>query len=110
MNGYSGTEPTSAAAGRNSAEGGRGWHEGNAHDGRRDALTGGYRRATPGAGCGGAAAGAPRLSRGDRARAAPAESVGRAVARCRLLPDGDPARAGRLRGRPADLPACRGAL
>ena len=31
-------------------------------DGRRDALTGRYRRATAGAGCGRAAAGAPRLS------------------------------------------------
>src|SRR5580704_19338735 len=85
------------------------WHEENVHDGRRGALNGGYRCATPGAGCGRAAAGAAELPRGDRARAAPAESVGRAITRRRLLPDGDPARAGRLRGRPADLPAGRGA-
>ena len=66
-------------------------------------LAGGYRRAARGAGGGRAAAGAARLSRGDRARAAPADAAGRAAARRRLLPDGDPARAGRIAGRSADL-------
>ena len=75
----------------------------NGHDGRRHAAAGRYRRATFGAGRGRDAAGAARLSGGDRARAAPAARFGRANARSRVLSHGDPALAGRPAGRSADL-------
>src|SRR5208282_5423667 len=44
------------------AAGGTNGHDGTRHNRRRDALTGRYRRAAPGAGRGRAAAGAPPLS------------------------------------------------